>query len=869
LFIGDLGGAVSLGRRNRFVFWSCIVLGACFGVLATHRAHAQGAENHSQAAAQTAQSNVVAFDISAGRLSTALREISHQSGVPITFQDIDVANYAADAIQGSLTVSHAIERALKNTALRADQSKDGTIVVALIDTIPVAQAPDSVSPDATKLETVTVTGWGKDYLTDTASGATRTDTPLIETPQTVTVINRQQIEDQQARSLEDLLEDQAGLTVNGERDANGGNSYNLRGFTVENSTIDGQTVQGDLSNDQPLIGVESVEIIKGPDSIMGGSGSRYGGVINIVTKKPSPKRQAIIVADWGTKNYNTRTLGLDLGGGIGFSDRLLFRFVGSTEYARQSRSGYTTPEHDVYFAPSLGWRSGGTNIVFGYEQQRRQTPFAVVTTSTSTELTSTPIRINGAPDDSSLLHRKRWYFDFSQKLDWLGTDWTLHTRGHRARNLVDGKFWLIVGSAPVLAPEQGWWVLTADKIHLEQNTDTILNDLVTRFDTWGIHHTTLLGADFLRTPYVVGLTIKGAAPFNTISSPPLPPVDSLPTNVDVGALPLNLPLAVTASEKGFLFQDQIAYGQHWRLVGSVRRAFYRDDTGNPPTRKTLPNGGIVFLPVPWVSIYGSRLQTYTPRTGEVDQSGMPLPPEEGTQLEAGIKMTPIDDLAVTASWFDITVSNSAHALPGGTFELGPGAISKGIEFDLTGKIIDGLNVSATYTHAKQKLNLSSAHTSQTFAGDRPLYTPDTTYSLFAIYRVQSTFLKGLMFSAGLHGNSSDLGGYSDQNTNLDTVRSALDSQVPGGFSGEQIDSVLTTLNPLLGTQASTTKARVMHNPAQYRVDASIGYEFKYGGFQFQVKNLENKQLYSTASSNYAVYPYPGREYHFTVRLKAF
>ncbi|MFC5698844.1 TonB-dependent receptor [Pseudomonas sp. GCM10022186] len=162
---------------------------------------------------------------------------------------------------------------------------------------------------ALELGTVNVDGKSneKTYKVEQSSSAKYT-APLLDTPQTITVVPKEVIQEQQALSLRQVLSNVSGITFNaGEGGGGSGDSINIRGFSANNNIqIDGlrdsaQTSRTDTFN------IEQVEVIKGPNSVFGGAGTT-GGSINIISKQPMDRAFARLGGGLGTDNYHRLTL---------------------------------------------------------------------------------------------------------------------------------------------------------------------------------------------------------------------------------------------------------------------------------------------------------------------------------------------------------------------------------------------------------------------------------------------------------------------------------------------------------------------------------------------------------------------------------
>ena len=159
-----------------------------------------------------------------------------------------------------------------------------------------------------QLAPVTVSGQAVTGSKTDVSGSAKYAVPLLDVPQTITVVPRQVLDEQNALSLRQALSNVSGITFNaGEGGGGSGDSINIRGFSANaNMQVDGlrdsaQTSRSDLFN------LDSVEVIKGPNSVFGGSGTT-GGSINMISKQPKSTDSTEIAARLGTDRYKRLTV---------------------------------------------------------------------------------------------------------------------------------------------------------------------------------------------------------------------------------------------------------------------------------------------------------------------------------------------------------------------------------------------------------------------------------------------------------------------------------------------------------------------------------------------------------------------------------
>ena len=749
-------------------------------------------------------SSVQEYSIAAGPLDEALVTIARKSARTILFAPALVAPYRAGPVTGQLTFEEALRRALAGTGLHAEISAGGSVTIrAGAAPAPVSAAavqPPVAASSAAKaqrqehaearagqeIQSVTVLGQRgeKNYLTDSTSGATRTDTPLSEVPNSVSVVTRLLIDDQQANSLDDMMRNVAGVQAMSAGGTPGG-AFAVRGFTVENTMTDGMMGQGTLGNAIPLIGVDHVEVLKGPEAILGGAGARYGGVIDVVMKKP--QAQKVRDLDLLLSDYGHESIGVDLAGPVMQDDnRLTYRLVGSDERSDRNFLGYEGIRHD-YVAASGGWKDADTSLVVGVDRTVNHDPVVPYTVALGTQPSrSVPLRVLGNSFDGFGYQQTRAYYEFEQRLT---SQWSLRSRGSDVEQGLNFSFWV---PATVIAAESGDILNRANSGDIRIRSLAMQNDLIGKFSTGALDHTVVVGTDYFHQSTSDLIQIRAIQPFNVFTSSDLPAVASLGTPL------VSIPVSLRNGENGVFLQDQIAIGEKWHFVVAVRRATYLGYT-DPNTRKWVPNAGVVYSFSPEVSVYTSTNNGYSARAGETESSGTALPPETSRQIEAGVKLTLLKgSLWLTTSVYRIAVNDVANTDPEDSnfYVLGPGQVTKGVEFELDGLLLPGLNVSSSYSYMTVK----------TDDGTQALYSPKNTASLWMTYRFRDQALQGWGVGAGIFARSLSLG---QNNSGGDDV------QVPG----------------------------------QAQVDTSVFYASGRWKATLGVKNLFNRRLYGAAATD--------------------
>jgi iron complex outermembrane receptor protein len=396
----------------------------------------------------------------------------------------------------------------------------------------------SLNPEAeAEDEEVVVTGAGqRGYQVPNASTATRTDTPILDTPQSIQVIPQQILEDQQIIRVDDALRNVSGVV--GRLDAFGTSTrLTLRGFTTDNFTAgsilrDGFRVTDNLGT-QETANIERIEVIKGPASVLFGQNDP-GGIINLVTKRPL--LDPFYELEFQAGSFGLIRPSLDISGPLTNDRALRYRL----NVAYQHEDGFRDFETDTerfFIAPVLSWDiSDRTNLTLILEHTDEENPFDLGIPAFGNAVVDIPRdRIVAEPDDFLKNRSLTLGYDFKHQFS---DNWTLN---HGFRYVTQDYNVLTV--LPFFVDEATGDITRffADR---EYHSDdyTIQTNVVGKFKTGLVQHTLLAGVDLnfnrfdeqftrldLNTPVVLNIfnPIYGTIPrpdFNTLD--PLIPFDT-------------------------------------------------------------------------------------------------------------------------------------------------------------------------------------------------------------------------------------------------------------------------------------------------------------------------------------------------------
>lgn len=628
-----------------------------------------------------------------------------------------------------------------------------------------ASAADNrgTATQATQLPAITVTagqeedhGPVRGYVAEESGIGTKTRTSILETPQSVSVVTREQIEMQQPASASQALRYVAG--ANSERYGGFGGQLDItriRGIDAD-YYLDGLRVISNVSTWTPQIDpytLERIEVLRGPSSFLYGQGTG-GGVVNQVSRRPQREASHEVFVQAGS--FRQRQTGFDSTGALNDDGTLLYRLTGTgldthgqVEDVRHKR---------VYLAPALTWRPSD---------------------ATSWTLLATHSREPDIPDYNSLpavalglngsrypqVDRRRNFSDMgfqgsSRKQDSISSlfehtsasGWKLSSNlrymvinsdiqrtsvyGYQDRG---GRLWL-----------EGTYGLAPSSSHTFQAD----NNLSGQFELGPTLHRVLVGVD-----YAKGTIRNDSYRMSPVAFDPFDPDRYRPDMPpDFSDSKTNWPYNVRQefTRVGLYLQDQIAY-EKWRLTLSARRDWSTLDDesrsyapqwkqSRQSARKWSGRAGLNYLFDNGVAPYISHATSFDPVLGN-DFSGSPFVPTEARQSEIGIKYHPAGSATMlSAALFQLDQTNvkTADTRHLGFWTQSGKVRSRGLELQATTELARGLNLMANYVYLDNTLVKDA-----TYQGKSLTQTPRHSASAWLDYRVAGGPLSGLRLGMGL------------------------------------------------------------------------------------------------------------------------
>ena len=662
---------------------------------------------------------------------------------------------------------------------------------------------------------IIVTGLSEGYLATNSVTATKTDTPLIDIPQTINVVTRAQLDDQAHHSLADILRYIPGTTVGqgeGNRD-----QITLRGQnTTADFFLDG--VRDDVQYYRGLYNIERVEILKGPYALIFGRGGG-GGIINRVQK--SPLSDDFIYAGQASINsLGAYDMSADVNAPL--SDAVAVRinavyesFDSHRDFVRGARYAWNPY---VAFKLNDAWKLG---LSYEYVNDDRTTDRGVPSIATGVGQPNRPIagyrdQFFGVPGAN--------YTKLEAQIAKLRLDGALTSNLSFSGTILYGdydKIYLNVYPNIAATAQSGTVALAAYSDPTQRENFIAQANLVWDVETGPLMHKILVGTEY-GDQKSVNRRFNGAlsnATFN-LANPIFPTVNFNAVSRD------------TVSDVKFFsayVQDQISFGDHIDVVAGLRydqfniegtdlfpvvdRPFARKD------EKVSPRLGLIFKPQENISVYGSYSQSFLPRSGDqflaLTVTQQNLAPEKFTNYELGAKWDVQPNLNLTLAVFQLERSNATTPDPRNpvaSINIGT-TRTQGVELAVTGNITSSWQVHGGYSYQDATL----AGNDSVRLGQVPRHQA----SLWNRYELNDRFAAGL--------------GIIHQSSQFAAIR----------------------------TSPNTTKL-----PAFTRVDAAFYYDLSDAlQLQLNVENLFNTDYYSDAHNNNNIStgaPINGR---FTIRAK--
>lgn len=739
-----------------------------------------GAPTAQAAEAPSTQETSRSYHIAAGSLVSVLNSFAEQSGVFIAGHNSLAAGKTSPGLNGNYTPAGGLQRLLQGSGLQAQPQGNNGYVLELIP----------ANTGALELGATTISGQDLGATTEdthsytTGSMASATGLPLSmrETPQSVTVITRQQMDDQGSNSIADTLRRAPGVSVqnyDSERWEFSSRGPPITNFQYDgvNSTYDGVYDYGTTSTDMAVY--DHLEIIKGSAGLLSGSGDP-SATVNLIRKKPTKDFKASVTQTFGSWD-NYRTEG-DISGPLTESGNVRGRFVGVYQ-DRQSYLDHYQNTKDIAYGILEADLTPDTLLTFGIDQQN--------TRSRGASWTGFPMHFS----DGSRTHFSR---SFNPAADWsrrdfqnqtlfvslkqtLANDWSLKVSLDRKRSQHDTLLGSASGGNPDPVSGEGMYMFMG-KYKGDQVQNTLDVNISGPFSLFGREHELIMG--FMATRSKQDVPVYGSiypgvggSIFDWQGEYAKPDIPRTGQN-DIVQRQTGAYLATRLKPTDDL--SVILGARVSTFSGSDTTDFYDPTTTDNRTTYhqsgvVTPYAGIVYdLNDIW-SVYTSYTQIYQPQTSK-DADRKLLDPVEGQTYEAGLKAAFYDGrLNASVAAFRIEQDNVAEYVSGfetdSVYRPIAGATTKGFEAELSGEVLDGWNLSAGYTYQHTR----DADEGYVYSSVLKTTTPQQVVRLFTSYRLPGA-LENVTVGGGVNWQSEFFANVFQPDPN-DTVNFGHDARI--------------------------------------------------------------------------------------------
>ncbi|MFI8690796.1 TonB-dependent siderophore receptor [Stutzerimonas kunmingensis] len=616
----------------------------------------------------------------------------------------------------------------------------------------MASANDEPPAEPLALEEMQVTasaeradGPVQSYRATRSASATRTDTAIHETPQSISVVPAQVVEDIGATRLEDALDYAGGVERGNNFGGQGLTEFLVRGFSTQEFYRNGFAVNRGYPNMPDANTLERIEVLRGPASMLYGRGDP-GGTFNIVSKQPQAERRTVLGSQVNTDGLRRGTL--DTTGALDESAAFTYRLNLVAEGSDSFRDHVESERYNI--APVLRWQlSDDTALILEGDYLHNRHPM-------DRGLTRYPNQAGDLSRDRFLGEESAGKLTNQNATTQLRLEHQLDSQW-----MLRGGIQYLDGSLDGGAVENNG--LAADgrtvgrnysERWLNWNDLAVQANLEGHFNAAGLAHTLLLGVEFDDFNYDSQIDRSGGATsdfpidlYDPVYGQPLPVLTRTTTYDDE-----NL------KSYAFFLQDQIALTERLTAQVGARLERFEQRYENKLTpagswdqahNAVSPRFGLIYDLTEELAVYANTSRSFKPNRG-ADRSSQAFDPEKGIAHEVGIKYElPEHDLSVTAALFHITKENVLTSDPvDSNYQVAAGeARSRGFDISVAGNITPQWRVIGGYAYVDAEVTESSSASMP--AGTRLANVPRHSFNLLDTYEFAEGPLAGLGVGMGV------------------------------------------------------------------------------------------------------------------------
>lgn len=609
------------------------------------------------------------------------------------------------------------------------------------------------------------------YLANTSAGATKTDTPLLLTPQSLSVVTADEIRDRMALTLSDSVKYTPGFTSSSRNFVRTADRFRIRGFDVEPGTggllRDGMRLQvNSYDGTQEPFGLERVDVVRGAASVLYGQLSP-GGLVNGVSKRPTDTPLYELGAETGL--HGRKQLTGDFSDKI--SDTLSYRLTVLTRDS-DTATDYIS-DNRTYIAPSLTWRpSEDTSLtVLGFHQNSQTRfpaalPYGIVEGIGSGPFTLGRDTFIGEPSYDHM-ESDMWAlgYEFSHRF---ANDVRLSAKSRYYESELDWRYLMAQTSPAAISTATDTGILARQYSDRQDYARGITHDvnLGFGFATGAATHDVVIGYDYQNTTYSSD-NFRAAAPSIDLNAP------NYGIEIPVNRDPARNRGGTTKTEQhGLYLQDQIQFDTNWNLLLGLRHDWadqtisYKaiDLKQDRTSERTTWRAGLVYEAENGLAPYVSYSQSFFPISVAQYTDDIRFDPMLGEQIELGLRYQPVgSNMMFSASVYELTQENVVSRTPSGDLTQIGQQRARGFELEAKGDLTDSVSIAAAYAYTDARITRSEVASE---IGQRSENTPYHQASLWLNWDLTQMGVPGLTIGSGLRYNGT-------------TQASGIDRSIPG------------------------------------------------------------------------------------------
>ncbi|MCG3659287.1 TonB-dependent siderophore receptor [Aliarcobacter butzleri] len=664
--------------------------------------------------------------------------------------------------------------------------------------------------NTTLLETITVNGTSNsNYQSDEKANLNRTKISKEDMAKSIQTFNQNFIEDAQLQNIDDVITMSSNTIYTGSSHGRT-NQISMRGFSGVPILLDGMKITNKIARPE-IFAYESIEILKGPDSLQYGESSP-GGLVNLVKKKPTKNSLAQVELEANDNpSYSPK---IDLGGALNNDKSLYFRLTSLLKYD-EGWTNSNTDTNKIFVAPSLAYDINDNNtitFVTEYTDQTEPSDFGTYVNNKGKLIA--PIKnMISHPDEEFEKTQKIAGFDLDSVFDTWNSNLKYRYIDYKG---VNGDVHM-----PQRYNQVTNIVTRAYAYQKQEFQEHALQETINKeFDLFGKKNNLSIGADYNKAYSKTTMFYVPTVPYNiNLSHPIYEHLTSLSDHPNA----MNMTTPKTNVESwGTFIQDNINLTDDLIFSAGVRYSESKPQNGQR-TDATTPSFGLVYHLSSQTSLYTNYSESFTPNSA-MDKNGKILDPETGKGYEFGVKQKLFDDkFDLTTAFFKIEKENIALADPNapavGGWSISSGKQeSQGFEIDLSGDITSNLSVIASYGYVDTK---------NKDANNKDLRNiPNHTANLFTTYKLTALNLPDYYIGGGAKyiGNK-----YADDanNIQLDSalIYNATIGYKKGNWKANLSVQNLTDEEYVDGALASNAAGTRVYVGTPRTILATIGYKF--------------------------------------------